>query len=97
MGARRPTGNTRPLSPDAGSSTYSNTARAPTALQGYLTYEKTHPSRTLPWAHASGPKGVLGGWVFSCGRFTPVGTLRARGSALAALDAKEGLFLVLPL
>ena len=33
-------------------------------LQGYLTYKKTHPPRTLPYAYAQGPGGVLGGWAF---------------------------------
>ena len=33
---------------------------------------KTHPPRTLLQACAWGPRGVLGGWVFSSGRRTPV-------------------------
>ena len=42
-------------------------------LQGYLTHKKTHFLRTLPYAYAKGSRGVLGGWVFSHGRDTPVG------------------------
>ena len=44
-------------------------------VQGYLTYKKTYPPRTLPEASASGPGGVLGGWAFSYGRGTPVRSL----------------------
>ena len=38
------------------------------AFKGYLAHKKTPPPRTLPWAYAQGPRGVLGGW----GRGTPV-------------------------
>ena len=41
-------------------------------LQGYLTDKNTLPPRTLPWAYALGPRGVLGGLAFSYGRGTPV-------------------------
>jgi hypothetical protein len=37
-------------------------------FKGYLAHKKTPPPRTLPWAYAQGPRGVLGGW----GRGTPV-------------------------
>ena len=30
-------------------------------IQGYLTYKETHPPRTLPYAYAQGPAGVLWG------------------------------------
>ena len=36
-------------------------------VQGYLTDTKLHPLRTLPWACAQGPMGVLGGWAFLMG------------------------------
>ena len=39
---------------------------------GYLAYKKPHPPRTLPYAYAQGPGGVLGGWAFSYERGTPV-------------------------
>ena len=35
-----------------------------TAVQGHLTCKKTHPPRTLLFAYAEGPRGVLEGWVF---------------------------------
>ena len=35
--------------------------------QGYLTYKKTHPPRTLPQAYAKGAKGVLGVGLFRMG------------------------------
>ena len=35
-------------------------------------YQQTHPPRTLPWAHAWGPRGLLGVWAFSYERGTPV-------------------------
>ena len=34
------------------------------SIQGYLTYKKTHPPRTLPQAYAWGPRGILGGGRF---------------------------------
>ena len=34
------------------------------ALQGYLTYKKPHPPRTLPEAYAWVPRGVLEGQAF---------------------------------
>jgi len=41
-------------------------------VQGYLAHKKTHPPGTLPLACAKGPREVLGGWVFSYERVTPV-------------------------
>jgi len=41
-------------------------------LQGYLAHKKTLTPKTLPWAYASGPRGVLGGYAFSYERGTPV-------------------------
>ena len=41
-------------------------------VQGNLAWKKTHPPRTLPWAYAYGPRGVLRGWAFSYGRGSPV-------------------------
>jgi hypothetical protein len=35
------------------------------AIQGYITYKKTHPPRTLPLAYAQGPRRVLGGWALT--------------------------------
>ena len=35
------------------------------SVQELLAYKKTHPPRTLPYASAWGPKGILGGWAFS--------------------------------
>ena len=40
-------------------------------LQGYLTYKKTHPPRTLPEAYAQGPTVFLGGGAVSYERGTP--------------------------
>ena len=40
-------------------------------LQGYLAHKTRNPSRTLSWAYALGPRGVLGMWAFSCERSTP--------------------------
>ena len=41
-------------------------------LQGYLTYKKMHPPRTLPQAYAQRHRGVLGGWTLYYGRGRPV-------------------------
>ena len=43
-----------------------------TPVQGYLTYKKTPPPKTLPQAYAQDPTGVLGGGGFSDVRGTPV-------------------------
>jgi len=42
-------------------------------VQGYLAHKKTLPPRTLPWAYAQGPTGVIRGRALSYGRLTPVG------------------------
>ena len=41
-------------------------------IQVYLAHKKPHPPRTLPWAYAEGPRGVLGGWAFSTATFYDV-------------------------
>jgi hypothetical protein len=41
-------------------------------VQGYLTYKKTHPPRSLLQAYAWGPRVIPGGWASSYGRGTPV-------------------------
>ena len=45
----------------------------------YLAYKKTHPPRTLPYAYAYGPRGVLGEWAFSYERGTPVQKQLSKG------------------
>ena len=40
--------------------------------QWYLDYKKQRPPRTLPYAYAYGPMGVLGGWAVSYERGTPL-------------------------
>ena len=50
----------------------SEVVEAGEGLQGYLAHEKLPPPRTLQKIHAKGPMGVLGGWVFSFERGTPV-------------------------
>jgi len=50
-------------------------------LEQTVSAPTTAPPRTLPWAFASGRRGVLGGWAFSCGCGTPV---RARLCLLGA-------------
>ena len=47
-------------------------------VQGYLAYKKPPPPRTVQYDNAMGPVGVLGGWVFSYERSSPVG-LRISG------------------
>ena len=59
-------------------------------LQGYLAHKKPHPPRTLPKAHAQGPRGVLGGWAGSYERGTPVGLLQGRPLCDAALVVPGG-------
>ena len=44
----------------------------PSRVQGYFTGKKTQPPRTLPYAYAQAPQGVLGGRVFSYERGAPV-------------------------
>ena len=58
--------------------------RAAAALQGYLTYTKAHPPGTLPRPMPT----VLGGWVFSYERGTPVeeGTWRETRVGPACVD-----------
>ena len=42
-------------------------------VEGYLTYKKTPPPRTLQETYAYGPSAVLGGGAVSYERGTPVG------------------------
>ena len=60
-------------------------------LQGYLSYKKPPPSRTLQSDHAWGPTGVLRGWAVSYGRGTPA--LRNPGPCKNSL-AVRGAFLL---
>ena len=45
-------------------------------VQGYLTGEKSHPPRTLPYAYAQGLMGGIGGWAFFYERYTPIHAAR---------------------
>ena len=59
------------LSMHPGRSEYISTYRG-TSLHHTGVPEQTHPPRTLQQDHASGPRGVLGGWAFSYSRGTLV-------------------------
>ena len=57
--------------------TYQGDQERIACVQGYLAHKNTPPFGTLLQAYAWGPRGVLGGWVFSYWRGTPVaGTQR---------------------
>ena len=62
----------------------------PGRVQGYLTYKKTQPPRTLPSAYAWSPKGVLGGRAFFIWARYPCQAFRVPSRATCPLNATWG-------
>ena len=61
-------------------SDFANESMALIPVQGYLTYKKTNPPRTLQKVHVQGLTGVLGGWEVS---YKPVRILTQGGHPLS--------------